>query len=478
MTQQQLFPLANRQHIDRSTLAPHQARIHLGQILNHPTGGGKTVSYMAAIDQAFPNQGFKALFVGSKNAMVAYMNLIPRWWGVKPIQIEGTYTRQKLWEQIFDPNVTEGIWMITYGTLRADKKLLQTKYAKYFKAGAPKVLDVLVLDEAHKVTNRKTQSWEAVELINRTVKHRIAGSATLIKRSPHNLWAILNLYNPKYFRSYWKFVNTYCEVLDTGYGKEIVGAKNVDALKELLAPIVDKATVKEVYGDKPTVIREKVVIEPTKQQKRLISDLIEENLLILPSDELLVTPNALSVLMRVRQMAISPWIFGYDEPGALVEYILERLEEDPHTVIFSPFKGVFQRLENHLRSKGHEVQVITGEKKPAEVIELAAEHKATKGIALVSVSYAESYALDTTHTAYMLGFDWDPNVNIQAEGRLRRMDSTMQDACLVQYLVAAGTYDSHVLQALDMKQNSISEFWHIERPKTVGDLKKLLEVSK
>lgn len=67
----------------------------------------------------------------------------------------------------------------------------------------------IILDETHRIKNRKAQMTVAVKSLNALYKTSMSG--TPADNRPEDLWSTLNFLYPQKYRSYWKFVNTYCD---------------------------------------------------------------------------------------------------------------------------------------------------------------------------------------------------------------------------------------------------------------------------
>ena len=85
--------------------------------------------------------------------------------------------------------------------------------------------------------------------------------------------------------------------------------------------------------------------------------------------------------------------------------------------------------------------------------------KKTRGVMICSVKFAESFRIDTTHTAYVLSFSFDPNENVQAEGRLRAIDSLIKSPVLVRYYIVKGTIVESVKDITNEKVRTISQIF-------------------
>jgi hypothetical protein len=322
--------------------------------------------------------------------------------------------------------------------------------------------DVLADDELHKAMRHRNATWKAQKRLD--FDHFLGLSATWASRGPQDLYPVLNLVNHRTFSSYWRFVNTWCNVEETPWGTEISGVKNLEQLRAMLwSRYYRKRTWVEVghqfradgtAGIDP-VIRRSEFVSMGAQQTRLIDDLDRDMIAVL-GEEMVVTPNSLALLTRKLQMAISPKILMPSaEYGGPVEWLASKIGDDPHTVVFCPFREGLDVIRSKLISDGRDeadIFMLRGGMLPDEVNAATDEWKRRKGVALCTTQFAQSFALDTTHTAYHLGFLWDPNDNYQADGRLRRMDSELQTPCLSTYITPEGSdYQYVVMDVLNDK---------------------------
>lgn len=104
--------------------------------------------------------------------------------------------------------------------------------------------DCIVLEEAHYVQNRDSNRTKLLNsLINRgmrPIENVWMLTATPIWNEPNTVWSLLNILNPSRFSSYWRFVNTFCNIRETKFSREIIGAKQetLPVFKEILADYV------------------------------------------------------------------------------------------------------------------------------------------------------------------------------------------------------------------------------------------------
>lgn len=418
-------------------------------VLGHPTGMGKSlISLLAASQMPRVN---RILVLGGKSAASTW-NIQPMKWADTQTQfIAGApHERRPIWDDAKRKG-GEGIWFMTYAM-----------FVIMMKQEAPTAQphwDCVIADEAHKLRLRTTQLYAQMRRIR--FDNFIPMSATWASRGPQDCWAILHLINRKRFSSYWRFVEQYCYVEDNGYGKEIFGVRNATALRDIMKNHYYRSRRWEEIGyQMPPIRREVVKLPMTKEQTKVYGELDRE-MMVEYAGTFVITQNDLSKLTRLHQLAVVPQVLvpGMGV-GAGLEYILEALEDDPHTVIYTYFAEAIPMIEAALIGAGYDrVFSLKGGTPMEEVDRRVLAWKKQKGIMLCSVKFAESFRIDTTHTAYMLGFSFDPNENIQAEGRLRALDSEIKSPVLVKYLIIERSIVEHVQEVVNDKVRTLSQIF-------------------
>lgn len=416
-------------------------------VLGHKTGLGKTFIAQLAWSQ-WPNAN-KALIRGTLSSMATWARLLRKWSGVQPIFMQGR--DDPFWPQFMA--VKEGVFMCTYSTYYA--------YMKTLTRGKP-YIDLLIDDELHRIMRKRNETWKATKRLE--FEHYLGLSATWASRGPQDLWPVLNLVNHRTFSSYWKWVDTFCHVdRDGTFGIEIYGVRNEPALRQLLwsqyyvsrtwPQVGNQFRTGKNNSDEP-VIRRAERVPMGKQQLKLIRDLDRDMIIELGGD-MVVTPNSLALLTRKLQLAISPKILlPSAEFGGPIDWVVDKVNDDPHAVIFCPLREGLEVMKQALIKDGrpeHEIFMLVGGTHPDKINSIVEMWKKVRGVILVTTAFAQSFDLDTTDNAYSLGFDWDPNNNEQAEGRLRRLDSIIQTPCAMNYVIPEFSDYEQVLGVLDGK---------------------------
>jgi hypothetical protein len=262
--------------------------------------------------------------------------------------------------------------------------------------------------------------------------------------------------NLNLFRSYWRFVNTFCQVVDGAFGQEIIGIKNVKALQEITDRYLAYVP-KEVVADQlPEGKRVAVDVAMTPSQARVYHQIEEDMLAELESGDLIIVNSGMGKMLTLRQLLCCPRILDESlDMGGGYDAILERLEDQSHAVIFVPFRPACDYVTEALRDEGYDAHILRGGTEPEELRRIVDEFREKKGIIVCTIAYAESFDLETCETSYFLGYDFNVDPNEQAEGRTRRAISE-HPFVTWNYLRYRGTIDDRLLVDLEHNMNNVS----------------------
>lgn len=428
-------------------------------IIGHEMGLGKTAIALKTLTAdehgSWPSFG-KVLIVCPKSALYVWQTECEKWIHLNPTTIVGKPAeRKKLWKHA-------NFALCTLDILKRDVKPPNNH--------VPLNWDIVIVDEAHRIRNRKTQNFKAVKKLKSKYLFFLTGVP--VSRGPHDLWTMLNLIKPHVFSSYWRFVNTFCIVDETPFGREIIGAKNTAPLREILSDYAIRKTKKQVLPELPEKTRQAIIIEPTPLQRRLHDNLTDEMLAELNST-LIASSTILANIMKLRQILVTPQILDPQaELGAGIDLIIEHLNDrdfdDRHIVIFTPFARALPHIIKALNEAGFDnVVTLRGGMDPKQVGSAIEVFKNFKTIAICTIKFAQSFSLESSSAGYFLGCEWDRSENIQAEDRLHRM--TSKNPVNIYYIRHRHTIEDRVFEILDTRNRTVNAV--LNSPK---DLIKLL----
>ncbi|MDM7320303.1 MAG: DEAD/DEAH box helicase [Fervidobacterium sp.] len=207
--------------------------------------------------------------------------------------------------------------------------------------------DMVVFDEAHRLSYTKTQ-WtkKAIQLrIDRKIKEVLLLSGTPIDRY-HKIYAQIKVLNPddemfQKYRSYSQFVNAYFMLDD--YFKPIA----------LLRPEF-KEELKAWFERYAYIVKREDVIELPKLQ------------------EIVVELKSVKLEYDISYYELANFIKEYKASSLTkekIEYVLDFIEENPNTIVFSLFLDFVQVLQSKLRDKAYFITGSTPEEYRRRVIE-------------------------------------------------------------------------------------------------------------
>ncbi len=434
-------------------------------------GSGKTrpiVEALVELGRIYTNTGGHAFPYGpifivcTGPAIATWLRQLPEW-SQCPELTEEIYVvrgpkhkRTQLWNQAL--TTQSGIYITNYSIFLRD-------YAYHRDVGWA----ALIADEYHRCMRRKkkNKTYKVFLSLSRHIAIVVLATGSLMRKHPASMFTAFQIIHPKLFRSYWKFVNTYCIVTEGHFGKDIGGVKNVESLQGIIDLYMAYVPKEAVADQLPSGRRMPLHAEMDKEQTKIYNDL-SENMIAEIGDSLLVTPNVLTQLIRLRQLLCCPRILDPSlGMGGGFELILDKLQEQPHAVIFVPFRPACVYIQDELRLKGYKyVYMIRGGVGHLEQqyeVDCFKEHR---GIMVCTISYAESFDLETCDTSHFLGYDYTLDVNEQAEGRTRRVISEY-DYVTWNYIKYLNTIDEHFLGELTVDMHNVRRV--MQRPQALID---------
>lgn len=356
--------------------------------------------------------------------------------------------RAALWNQAY--TTREGIYITNSQLFWRDFDWIMQKRGYKDKPGSHWA--ALIADEYHKyMRRRKSATFKQFAMIARNIAIVVPLTGSVIGNDPSSMWTLFHVCNPELpmFRSFWRFTHKFCIVNDDGYGKQIEGVRNVTELKELMNKYLAYVPREVVADQLPGGNRRRLPVEMTPSQERAYHKIKNEMILELQDGSLVVAPTVLSKFTLLRKLLCIPKMVDPNlDWGGGFEAIVERLEEQPHCVIFVPFRDACDWVQQGLQDKGYsDVYILRGQITAEQQSMSIQLFKEKKGIIICTIAYAESFDLETCDTSYFLGYS-HLDQNQQAEGRTQRAISKFESVWW-HYIVHLDTYDEDLLDRLN-----------------------------
>jgi hypothetical protein len=317
--------------------------------------------------------------------------------------------------------------------------------------------EIVIYDEARRIRNKDTISFKILQawMLYYSPTYFLPMTGTP-GHEPKHFWTMLNLINPKYFGSYWNFVQAFHMIDDTGFGLEVNEPKNLPRFHQILSHYFSIVKEEEVEGERPPLTRQLLPIEMDNDQQRLYRDIQDEMMTYIPEDDKLVwVANEFTIATRLRQILVCPRILSpsLSVGNAIVDFA-ETMEPNQHAVIFTPFTSAFPHFTSYLSTKGFRVQTLQGGIGTEERDRRIQLYRSERGVIICSILYAQAFSLEPATKCFFIGYDWDPDNNRQAEKRLHRLTTTNPIAAY--YYTYKSTFDERIAAVVNLKQQRVN----------------------
>ncbi|MFD1361909.1 DEAD/DEAH box helicase [Lentibacillus salinarum] len=349
------------------------------------------------------------------------------------------------------------------------------KRKNHRRAISEQYYDLVIVDEAHHLKNRRTQKWQFVNAINK--KYIFLLTATPVQNHLEELYNLITLLKPGQLSTYSYFRKNFVE------GKEGIEAKNVDRLKGLLADVMvrNKRNNVDVTFTKRTAYTRTVTTPP--REKALYDNLstfirnnyerqhsvlnrfrlknLQEQIgstitAIIPSLERLATNEKLAAFEQKtlqRFLDEARALAGNDTAGhEKAKEVAAILQEfDGKMIVFTKFSSTQRYLSDFLLNSGFKVAEFHGGLRRKDKEEQVTYFREEADVLVSTEVGGEGRNLQFCNGMINYDLPWNPMAIEQRIGRIHRIGQE-QDV-FVYNLVAEDTIEYYILNLLDRKIN-------------------------
>lgn len=451
-------PLTNYQLLFR-----RKAMLERRLVLSLDKGLGKTLAVLSIFESPeFDIPGFSVVLFTTERGMGAYtrdIKLFPNHEGKIQLVKGSREERFRQWR-----NPTAKYFIVTPATFLSDLGVRSGKHAKTDVVLPKWVLngdaDAWLFDEFHRYMRRKDSKFFSVIVpLCRKAEYVIPYSGSAVSKSPMDIWPALHLVDPKLWSSYWKYAYTWCEIDDTGFGRRIAGPRGdrVAQWRRAVSAQLFHRT-KAMVGDQlPPKRRELLDVLLHPWQRKLHDSLQYELYAEIGPDNYIFATNNLSKLFKMRLAMICPKALDESlDVGAGIEAIWDDAGESELRTfaVATPFRAPIPILADWLSARGARVFVLVGgigldeQERRLDQYRMSLQYASPESpsVLLYTIAYGESWEAPECSYGYMLGYEWDREVNKQAEDRIHRLISPLP--VFWQWVRSVGAYDEEHLQRL------------------------------
>jgi len=328
--------------------------------------------------------------------------------------------------------------------------------------------DCIVGDEIQNCKNATAKRSRAARRLAANCRFRYALSGTPAPNGPLDWFGVLLFLDPsgKLAGTTYKtvFESRYAiyRQLDGG-GRMVIGYRDLDDLHSRIASCSSRVR-KEQCLDLPPKVFETRTCDLSPEARRVYNELRKDavtRLKKLQVESQLTATNVLTETLRLLQIA-GGWVpddagkvHGLD-PNAKLDMlgdVLEEVGEQP-IVIWCSFRAECAAVAELLANAGRQVRVLTGDTSTAERASAVADFREGRADAFIAMVQAGGTGIDGLQEKCCLEIFYSKTYNLshvlQATDRLHRVGQ--RKSVTVISLVAAGTVDEKVAQALEAKE--------------------------
>jgi SNF2 family DNA or RNA helicase len=310
--------------------------------------------------------------------------------------------------------------------------------------------DLIILDEAHNMRNRKTQISKRLRHLAREADHVFILTGSPLINEPTDLWPLLAMCDSARFSSYWGFVFRFLEVTNEYMGMKVGGIKPGERANLVKMVVPNYLIRREGILDLPTSTWEVISHEMVGEQKRLYDEMDKTDIVTHQSlsVEALIGLSKISYLNR---LAISPQLLFSEYVGpSKLDSLLEILSLDPgrKAVIFSQYAELVKIVASSLSNCSLVIGDQTGRKREENLA--AFKSGESKHIALTYKVGGEGMNFQEANTVIMIDYPWHSAGIDQATRRVLRYGQRHK---LVEFfsIHSKGTIDDFILKIVKQK---------------------------
>lgn len=450
--------------------AVDELRKHGAYALLYEMGCGKTLTAMAAMGRLFLDGDMTRVLIVAPASVCSVWKKDMERFADFPYLLRVLLGERKKREQMLGSLISADLDIRHYG-LPARLCVAVINYESAWRMEEQLAAfrpQLIICDESQRIKSRTAQQSKAMHRLGRNAKYRMILSGTPVQNSPLDVYSQFLFLKPDVFGTRWKPFEAHYAVLGTIYApggravSKVQGYKNLDELTEKVYRHAHRVTKAEAL-DLPDKTFESRYVELAPPEARAYREMQKESLVWLDDVSAVTAPIVLTRMLRLQQIT-GGFLSAEDDAVQLGTSKLDALKDIIEDAVIDGGEKlvVFARFVPEVKAILALCQKL---KVPAVGLwgEVPTEHRGdlverfqTDAGCKVFVAQIDTAGTGITLHAAHLAVFYSVNFNYatyqQATDRIHRIG--MGDApCHYIHLVAEGTIDEHVLEALQNKRD-------------------------
>ena len=373
--------------------------------------------------------------------------------------IEFTTTQNPNLKEDPDNFWKENLVIASIATVRRDKHTRIVSKLNY---------DLIIVDEAHHLKNRKSKNWQTINLLQK--KFILLLSATPVQNNLIELYNLLTLLKPGIFKTEKDFKEAYVSPqnpripLNRGKLQDLmrdIMIRNTRSLVDIKLPPRTVLTIRKDFSTEELNAYKKInkLIIDSYDKTSSTQKLQFQHLLQAAGSTHFTIYNSLNKFIENHKENLSSeWmellkIYKHIDKSTKVETLIELLKKNPNEkkIIFVRHTETLNYLSKELEKNKLEHVIFSGSISAREKDEAVENFKELYPILLSTESGGEGRNLQFCNTLINFDLPWNPQVIEQRIGRIHRIGQERE--VFVFNLTSKNTLEDYLLKILDEKIN-------------------------
>lgn len=446
-------------------------------ILGDEMGLGKTPQALGALHELFSEGKIeRALIIVPASLKFQWQDEVEKFTDYNAVVVDGTKKKRQSAYNLFKESENIQICIGGYESIRNDIDIVKDID-----------VDVIVADEAHRMGNRSTQTYKALSKLKS--KYLFCLTGTPMQNRPNEIFALMQWVDKKVLGGVTQFRKKHV-VIGEKFGRkwQELGYKNLDDLRQNIAPKLLRRMKSEVAPDLPEMVTSTVRVDMNTAQAKLYKE-IQEDLELLQEElkefyELQTEEDAregktskdedkiLGYMYMMQAVSDHPYLLARGKSKMAQKYLplvrncksspkLEELvqvltpliERDSKIVIFSKYTSmleiIYERISREFEQHPYVIHGgVPAEQRQEQVRDFT--NLPMRQIMLLSDAGNYGLNLQTADTLINYELQWNPAVMAQRAGRIHRIGSTNKTVDIVN-MITNDTIDETIANALERK---------------------------
>ena len=343
-------------------------------------------------------------------------------------------------QQLVNSAEAGDVVLSTYGLLVTEGEML-----------CQRTWSTIVLDEAHTIKNRDTQTSKAAMKLQADFRLMLTG--TPLQNHLSEIWNLFQFANPDLLGSYQQFTDRFILPIERDHNQE-----RQRLLRRLLSPFLLRRTKDDVLNELPEKTEITLRVELSAEEQALYDNLRQQAIANLEEGSK-STLQTLAEITRLRQAACHPRLVNdkLQIPSSKTLaflHLVEELRQSGHrALVFSQFTSHLALIREALDSQAIPYLYLDGNTTPSERNRLVRQFQTgEEPLFLISLK-AGGLGLNLTAADYVVHLDpwWNPAIEDQASDRAHRIGQ--ERPVTVYRLIAVGTIEEKIIRLHQNKRS-------------------------